>query len=556
MAWLTGALASCIGTIEPAPGTSRRSDAPSELGPQTNARDDLAEAEQPVFPAPPTLHRLGVDELQNTLSDLLGPLTLRAELEPDTALKGFSSIGATELTIANTTAEKLEATALEAAQQVFADEKRRKALLGCAPGAIDDPCVQAFIARFGRRAFRRPLADDERAQMSTLAVDLARSLGDVNEALSYLTAAFLQSPHFVFRVEIGAPDPAVPGRLRYTGYEMASRLSYALWRSMPDDELLAAADEGALATREGVDLAAERMIASPRFRPSLRRFFSENLSLDRLSTLSKEPSVYPQLTPTLKKAMRAELERRFDDLVFTEDGDYRDLLDGRTTFVDAELAKLYGIAGVRGTALTRVELPADGLRAGILGSAALLAIQATATDTSPTRRGKFIRGQILCQEVSPPPAGTNFALSPVDANKTMRERLTVHRTSPSCAGCHARLDPLGLAFENFDGIGAFRATDRGMPIDASGTLDGEPFTGPVALLALLRAHPASARCVVRQLYRFASGHQETDDEERLFDGLTRAFAASGYRLPALMRALVTSDGFRFAASAMSGGTMR
>jgi hypothetical protein len=316
---------------------------------------------------------------------------------------------------------------------------------------------------------------------------------------------------------------------------------------MPDEALMAAAEEGALDAREGVRAAAEQMLASPRFRGSMRRFFSEQLALDRLDTLAKEPAVYPQLTPTLKRAMRAELELRFDDVVFTERGDYRALIDGRTTFVDAELAKLYGLAGITGSALQKVALPAAGARAGIFGSAALLSIHAAAGDTSPTRRGKFIRGQILCQEIPPPPEGTNFALEHGEAGAaTMRTRLAAHRERAECAGCHALMDPIGLAFEHFDGIGAFRATDHGLPIDPSGTLDGIPFDGPVALLGLLRTHPALPRCVARQLFRYATGHQETADEERLIAGLSEAFVAAAYRLPALVLALVTSDAFRYA----------
>jgi hypothetical protein len=541
-ALLVGLLASCSGNVS-APSGANDSD-------MWHVDEGDPAASERFEPAPATLHRLTVAEYRNSVHDLLGAgLSLSTELEPDTALKGFTSIGASELTIAQTTAEKLEAAALELTAQVFADAERRVALVGCEPASSGDACVGEFIARFGRRAFRRPLESAELADMKALAVELDATLGDVWESLSYVVAAFLESPDFVFRVEVGEPDPDVPSRLRHTSLEMASRLSYVLWQSMPDDTLLAAGERGDLLDREAVRREAERMMGEPRFRQAMQRFFSENLALERLDNLSKESAVFPQMSATLPSAMRAELMHMFEHVVFTTQGDFRDLFDSRTRFVNGELAALYGIPDVSGDEFVAVDMPADSARVGLLGSAGLLAIYATTTNTSPTRRGKFVRNRLLCQEIPSPPPGTDTTLPEADASQTMRERLTLHRTDPVCAGCHIMMDPLGLSLESFDGLGVHRETDRGRPLDLTGTIDGKAFDGPAELAGLLREHANAGPCVVQQLYRFATGHQESSGERVVLRELAARFAEHDYRLPALVLELVSSDGFRFASSA-------
>ena len=245
--------------------------------------------------------------------------------------------------------------------------------------------------------------------------------------------------------------------------------------------------------------------------------------------------------------MRGERERMFKDIARSSDGDSRDLLDTQKRFVNGELAALYGIEGVTGEEFVAVDMPEDSARVGILGSAGLMAIQATTTNTSPTRRGKFIRNRLLCQEVPAPPPGADTTLPEADTSLTMRDRLARHATDAECKGCHTLMDPMGLALEGFDGIGAFRDNDRGMALDLTGNLDGVPFDGPVELSEALRDHARIGPCVVQQLYRFASGHQETTGERPVLEALEGEFADTGVHLPALMLALVTSDGFRVAA---------
>jgi hypothetical protein len=502
-------------------------------------------------PAPAALSRLTALQYRNAVRDLFDGLELMTELEADTLLEGFTRIGASQLTVAPTTAEKYEAAALELSGRVFDDVALRQQLVGCAPASADDTCALGFITSFGRRAFRRPLSPEELAQLSGLARTVQDLFGDPWQGLKYSVAALLQSPHFVFRVDRGEPAPNRPGSLRYGPWEMASRLAFALWDTTPDSELLDAAERGELLDAASLQLQAERLAASPRFRPTLKGFFVEDLALDRLGALSKDATVFPQMSETLPSSMLGEIERLFEHVVFDQDADFRELFSSRTSFVNAELARLYGVAapGASDAALDHfVAIPSPLPRAGLLGAAGVLAVHATPTATSSTLRGKFIRTRLLCQDIPPPPPGTVTELPPRKPGQTQRQRVVVHLSNPVCATCHKLMDPLGLALENFDGIGAYRDLDQGQPIDASGELDGVAFNGPLELADLIRNNPSAADCIVRQLYRFLLGHHDTEGEAPLLSALGANFASQDYRLRPLAVEIVKSDGFRYASA--------
>lgn len=514
--------------------------------------------------APPTLHRLTQAQYRETVRSLLGDdIRVPKDLETDTPLHGFTTVGASELTISPRAAELYEAAALDLAHQVFSDEGRRSKLLGakCHPTAPSDPCVREFLAGFGRRAWRRPLTDDELALLGQLVADLAIPLGGVTAGLEYTVAGMLESPHFLFRVELGEPDPRRPAgttRLRYTSYEMASRLSYLLWNSGPDDELLDAAERGELVDTEQLRAQAVRLLAAPRAQAAVLGFFAEYFSLGRLDTAAKDKKLFPQFTPALIAAMREEILRDVGDVIFTRDADYRELLGGTTTFINDELARLYGLPSPgAGGDFAPVELPASTQRGGLLGTAGILALNAHATTTSPTHRGKFVREYLLCQDIPPPPPGVVTSLDPeMGAGPlTLRQRLSRHRADPACGGCHALMDPIGLGLENFDPIGVFRDREAGQPIDASAELDGASFSGARQLGQVLGRHPQLADCAARQLYRHATGHVEEPGEQRSIRLLGEAFAERGYHFRDLILRLIVSDGFRLAdsPSAEQGG---
>lgn len=509
-------------------------------------------------PAPAHLRKLTRAQYLASLNDLLGgPVTIAAEtIEDDVDKNGFSNIGASTATISPRGVEQYETAALDAAHQAMV--ARRDALVGCKPasGFTDDACTRSFLQKLGRRAYRRALTEDELGTWVALANDAQTKLESFDEGLEMAISGILTSPNFLFRVELGEPDPDHPGWLRYTGAEMATRLSFFLRGSTPDDQLLDAADRGELVTADGVRAQAERLLSSEGGKNALNDFYGELLHLSPLETLVRDPASFPAMTATIGASMETEAKMVFSDLVFTRDGDFRDLFDTTHTFVNDELANLYGLPKPGKSGFSAIDLPSDGLRVGLLGQAGFLATNAHATVSSPTYRGKAIRLRFLCDAIAPPPAKVPpLPESAPGPNATARQRLEMHRKVEPCASCHKMMDPLGLALENFDAIGAFRTKENDVTIDASGDLDGKKFNGPKELAKALKDDPRVGPCFARNLYRHASGHVEETGEEPQMDAIATKFQEDGYRVKALALSIVTSDAFRLAtpSDAPAGG---
>jgi hypothetical protein len=506
---------------------------------------------QPVAidPAPATLHRLTRAQYANALHDLLGAgVVVPTALEPDVDAAGFATVGGSVGSVSRRGVEQYETAAIKVAEQAMMPGPARDALVGCAPGgAVDAACARSFLGAFGRRAWRRPLAAEELDRVAGVATGAAMTLGDFHAGLGYGVAAILESPNFLYRVELGAPDPAIPGMRRYTGHELASRLAFFLWNTTPDDALLDAADQGALDDDAGLAREVDRLLASPRARDAVKNFFLERFGLARLDDLSKDSIVFPAMSADLGPAAREETLRLVEQLLLVEDGDYRDLFTTRRTFVDRKLASLYGVPAPSLDSFGEVELPKGGMRRGLLGHASLLALYAHPTSSSATLRGKFVRKALLCATIPNPPANVNTALpDPKHAGPTLRDRLTVHESQSFCASCHKAMDLIGLGLENFDGLGQVRRTENGATIDASGDLDGAHFNGPVELGAAVSAHPDLGSCLARHLLRYASAAPETPGEDAEIKRLAYQFADQGYRLSFLLRAVALSPAFRTA----------
>jgi hypothetical protein len=499
-------------------------------------------------PAQPALRLLTVAQYQNSMRALLGSsITLPADLELDTVLNGFVSIGASKVDLSPLAVEQLESAALAAAKQVLSDTANRGALVGCTPaGTTDDACARSFVTSFGRRAWRRPLTAEEVTRYAGIANNASMMLGNFYGGLEYALAGLLQSPNFIYRAEIGEPDPQDPNRRILNDYEVATRLSYFLSATTPDDALLDAALGGGLATPGGLQTAAQRLVDAPAARVALESFFTELLRLSELDNLSQLPSIFPAaMSTTLGASMRTETLRVLEDIAFARNADYRTLFDTTNTFVNGELAKIYGLTSPTGTGFVATTLPAAGPRAGILGQAGFLAMTSHPNATSPTRRGKFIREVFLCQSVDPPPPDVDPTFPP-DASgpQTMRQRLESHSQNTRCAGCHGFLDPIGLGLETFDGIGAYRTQDAGQTIDASGTLDGQVFADARGLGAALKNHAGLGTCLTRGVFRYAFGHLETTGEAAVIIELNDKFTAGGYRFKGLLLDTATSIAFR------------
>jgi hypothetical protein len=326
---------------------------------------------------------------------------------------------------------------------------------------------------------------------------------------------------------------------------MATRLSYFLWDTTPDDALLAAAEAGDLVTDAGIDTQADRLLADPRARQGVRTFFDEMLRLYTLDELSKDPAVFVHMSEKVGPSARAETLALAEWLTFDEDADYRDFYTSTTTFLDTKLAAIYAVPAPSMTGLAQAELPEDGGRRGFFGQVSFLAQAAHPTSTSPTRRGKFIREVVLCTPLAPPPADVDTSIpAPSTGYPTMRDRLEEHMTNPSCSGCHMLTDPIGLGFEQFDGLGGLRLTENGNVIDPSGDLDGAAFADAWGLAGAVHDNPKLGPCFAQTLYQYATGHAATDAEDDLVEWHADGFAENGYRVLWLLRDLVASPAFR------------
>lgn len=506
--------------------------------------------DRPVRPPDPfeaaaaALPRLTAAQYQNTLEDILGR-TPAVELEADTNPYLFFNIGNASTTVSERGVSQYDEAGHAIAASVFGNAARREALVGC---DVDDAaCRDSFIRRIGRRLFRRPLDEATASRWTAMATELGA--GDNVRGLRYALAGMLQSPHFLYRAEIGTPGP--DGESRLDGYEIASKLSFLFWNTAPDDALLDAAAAGELDDEAGVHEHAMRLLEDERSRPAVQAFFAQYFDLSRLGQLDLDASLYPQYTPTMGASMRTEIELRVADVVFGRDGDVRELFFSRNSFVNSELANLYGVSpeGVSPILYVPVQLPPE--RAGLLTSGAFLAMNAHPTETSPTLRGKYVRERVLCQEVQPPPDDIDTDIPPAmeTGPQTLRERLVEHRNNPACSSCHAFLDPPGFLFEHYDSVGAWRDREPGGEIDASGGLDDVDLEGATDLAMLLREDPRVPRCIIKQLYRHTMGRLDEEIEAEALYDLETEFAATGYRFRDLLVLFATSEAFRTVSTA-------
>ncbi len=497
-----------------------------------------------VDPPQPALRRLSQAQYNNTLHDLFGDeLVLPSRVEPDTSVDGYFSVGGTFTTISPRGVELYEEAAYDVAEQLLANPSLRARAIPCESTAPD--CARHTIETTGRRLWRRPLTADEVDAVLTVHSNAESVLGTWDGGAEYALATLLQSPNFLFRAELGEPDPDSPGTRRYTNHEMASRLSYFLWNTTPDDALLDAAAAGELTTDDGLSAQIDRMLQDERARGGARQFFSEMLRLERLDELSKDPLIFTHMSDELGPDARTETLMLFEHMVFDQDADYRDLFTTRTTFVNNRLAALYNVPSPAREGFAITELPQQGERAGVLGHASVLAQYAHPVSGSPTLRGKFIREVVLCQPIPDPPSGVDTSIPEPSGNApTLRDRVAEHLANPDCASCHELTDPVGLGLENFDGIGRWRVQDNGVTIDASGDLDGDEWVTAGEMTEVLRDHDDLPPCLVHNLFRYSTAHAPVQGELDALDALEKDFKKSGYRISDLMRSMALSPAFR------------
>jgi len=381
-------------------------------------------------------------------------------------------------------------------------------------------------------------------------LDATLASHDLRTAIELLIQTVLQSPQFLYRIDsFAAPTPEV-GAVRLGSWEIASRLSYFLWNSMPDEELFEAAEKDSLADAEEVERQARRMLEDPRARTVVLDFHRQWLDLERFAGIAREVPEYPEVESEVPASMRASLEAFIDHVYWDEGGDVNALLTSRAVYVDAVLAKIYGVTAPE-VGLVRAKL--DGSeRGGLLMQPGLLSLLSHPDQSSPIRRGLFVRERLLCDPLPPPPPDVDTTPPDPDPNLTTRDRFKVHTASTTCAQCHSKMDPIGWGLENYDALGRFRADEYGLPIDVSGDIAGVndpdlegPFTGPSEIVHRLAESEQVQGCIARQWYRYAMGRIETEDDACSLQQATAAFEAAGGSFKELLVGLTQTDAFLY-----------
>jgi len=500
----------------------------------------------PVSKGGTTLRLLTRSEYLASVQALLGTLTTQlAPPDNDLSVAGFVSVGASSLAVTDTMGTAYEDASLKATAEVFADSARWQKLVGCNPKAdLSDACVTTYVKNFGRLAFRRDLTSDEVTQWLGVAKNAATLSGTAAQGLASMTSGLIQSPYFLYRVETNKVDSS-NNRLKYDGLSMATRLSYLLTGGPPSSDLLTSATSGKLDTADGVRTAAAPMLSSAGLTDRMTAFFTEYSQGDQVLGLNKSTSLYPSFTAAMKSSMLQSLQLFIKNIVLASNADVRAFYDSDQTFVDANLATLYGVTKPA-SGFAQVKLDASTGRAGILGQAALIAGQSQSDRTSPTRRGLFVYTSLLCKPEPQVPAGVDTTVPPLMTGQTRRQQLEAHRADPKCAGCHGLFDPYGLSMEHFDAIGQYRATDNNVNIDATGTVNGVAFDGEAQLGSVLRKDPTVITCLLRNLYKNANGRPEDDDDIDQVMSLSKSLESRNYVWSAFLGDFVASDAFRSA----------
>lgn len=529
------ATAACDGKIGDADGIS---------GPGEN-QQSLCTGTPSVAASP--MRRLSNTEYRFTVADLLGMPDLAKEITAgfveDTESLGYRN-AAEFLNISTDTARQYSDAADVLSVEAVAS--RFNELVRCNAGEAERDCARRFITSFGERAYRRPLVTAEINDVLTKSYDAARSGGyDFRSGIEWVIYGILQSPQFLHRVEIVPSDGTV---VRIRGHEMASRLSYLIWGSMPDDALLAAAKNGELDTDEGVAAQSERLLADPKAR-RMFDFFVEWLDLDRFDRNKREPAVYGSLNANLNELLRRETETFVNAILWDEDGSLDTLLTAPYTYMNQTLAQHYGVPGVTGDAFVRVELDPS-KRAGLLMQTSMLTAHDKETRTSIVRRGLKIRTDVMCGTVGAPPDDAVLELPPTVPGQTQRQMLEEHRTNVTCNACHTMMDPLGQVFESIDAVGRPRTEDEGgNAVDTRSEItlsdvDG-PVSGPVELVGKLATSAEVRACFATQLFRYAYGRKETKADGCSQERVLADFVASGYNLREAISALTRTDAFLY-----------
>jgi hypothetical protein len=534
-------------------GCQSGADAPSDQPPAPPAPTDGPQTPEQVLasavcakPAPGAapLRRLSNAEYRNTVQDLLvdvpgiGPAVASSTKDFVEEAESLGFRNNTEfLGVSSLVAQGFLDSAEALAPLVAQTDK----LIGCS--TADAACAKQFVESFGKRAFRRPLLADEVLRYTAL-YDKAIAKGyDFKTGVEWIAFAMLQSTQFLYRVELGAPKD---GAFAPSQYETANRLSYLIWQSMPDQALFDAAERGELGEKKQIAAQARRLLKDPKA-SRLLEYFDQWLDTDRLAAFDRDANVYPGIAANLPQLLQNETHAFVTYQLQSPNGSLSELLTGQYSFLNAELAKHYGVSGPTGTAYERVEMPG---RSGVLTQGMLLTHDKP-TRTSIVRRGLKVRLDLLCNKVPAPPNDVQLDLDGFGPGLTQRQRLEMHRDRASCAGCHTLMDPLGVVFEGFDAVGRTRTLDEsGQPIDTSSQITSTrdvngPVADPVGLGQSLANSQEVRDCYVMQSFRFFYGRDYTTADQCSMAKLLISFRDNKQSLAESIVALTQTDQFLY-----------
>lgn len=534
-------------TAETSPTGGSSSDRGDAAMPMSYDMAGPSEADADINPArfqpvAPRLRRLSNHQYRHFLLDNFNlSLPSTTDLPAENQLHGFRSIAAAIFSLSLAEVESYETTSYAVSKAFFSSEELRQEFADCDLSEVS--CIRSFIERVGKLLWRHPLTEDR----ITVLIDLWNQLTERPfshvERAEFVLSSLLQSPDFLFIIEHGEPDPITQGRRRKTSIELLTAMTILIWDSPPSEPLIAR--YGDRMYDNGVeDEVFEILINDPRAARGLVGFFEEYLQIDRLDTLEKSRSHFILMSDTLAQAMKTEVKGMIENVVFTPNADIRAFLTTKETYLNEELAQLYNEPAPDGfSAHTYQE---DSPRMGYLTTAAFLSLNAHNTVTSPTYRGKYVQNRFFCFDIPPPPEGIDTTLDAPEpgVQTTMRMRVAQHNNDPVCSGCHQFMDPIGLAFENFDAIGVWRTDENGLPIDPSGQIGGISFRDHRELIAHLASETEFAECVTRQFVRFAWSRLESVNDEANLAQLNQIFEDSGFNFLALVRAVVANEAFK------------
>ncbi len=509
-----------------------------------DAELDAFDCDASKHPGRVTIRRLNRVEYDNTIRDLIGlDLQLADDFPSDDVGNGFDNMGDV-LSISPILLEKYVAAAREIAEKAFADSEARGRILVHRP-ADDKQKVEVArrnIRGFAERAYRRPLKEEEVERLFKLMVFAWQRGSDDDEIFKTAVTAVLASPQFLFRVETDRSD-GDDGVARLNDFEIASRLSYFLWSSMPDEQLFDLAREGKLHRPEVIADQAKRMLADPKATALVENFAGQWLQLRDVQRINPDPQQFTDFDDSLQAAMRRETELFFES-VMREDRSVLDFLGADYSFVNQRLARHYGIADIKGDDFQRVKL--DSRRRGVLTHASILLLTSNPTRTSPVKRGKWILDNILGESPPPPPPSVPELSEDAETFGSLRERMQQHRDNESCAVCHRKMDALGFGLENFDAVGAWREKDGRFDIDPSGQLPGgRQFENAAELMTILVEEKSSefCRCLTEKMLTYALGRGLGPYDRCTVKDIVKKLRENDYRFTTIVTEIVTSPPF-------------